>query len=403
MKLQRITIITETYRPEINGVSNTLGQIVDGLVARGIAVQVIRPKQSRHDQGDQIDGVETVLLPGLPIPGYGELRFGLPAWRKVKKSLKQFSPDSIYVATEGPLGLVSARAAKSLGIPVVSGFHTNFHQYFAHYHLSLLTPLVYRYLRYFHNRTQATLAPTKNLQNELAGFGFENVHVMSRGVNADLFNPEKRDVRLRAHWGLEEDELAVIYVGRLAAEKNIDLAVQAFTQMRSEDKRLRFVLVGDGPQAAKLKEDHPDFIFAGIQRGEDLARHYASGDIFLFPSKTDTFGNVVLEAMASGLAVVAFDYAAAHQHIRHEETGLVVPLTTENQDLEPDDDAASADEDYVDLAQSLVNRPNLLKRVRQGARLHAESISWARIVDQFCLHMSKEKLHHGPSKESVVI
>lgn len=393
--LQRISIITETYRPEVNGVANTLSHIVDGLLARGIHVQVIRPQQSSSDQGEFGEAIETTLLPGLPIPGYGELKFGLPSYRKIRKALRAFSPDSIYVATEGPLGLAALKAAKSMNTPVISGFHTNFHQYFAHYHLSLLTPVVYRYLRYFHNRTQGTLAPTRNLQNELQNCGFEHVNVLSRGVNAERFHPEKRDSKLRAKWGLSENELAVIYVGRLAAEKNIELAVQAFQHMRSEDTRLRFILVGDGPMANRLKEQHPEFIFAGTQRDEDLARHYASGDVFLFPSKTDTFGNVVLEAMASGLAVVAFDDAAAHQHIQHEQTGLITPLHNQ-----PD---SVCDDGFVELAQSLVNRPNLLRRVRQGARQHAESIRWERIVDQFCEHLSMEKPDHGPSKASVIV
>ncbi len=399
-RLRRVCIVTETYRPEINGVANTLGHIVDGLVARGIHVLVIRPKQGPQDQGDQTNGVETLLLPGLPIPGYGELRFGLPSWRRVRKALRDFNPDGLYVATEGPLGWVSARVARSQRINVVSGFHTNFHQYFSHYHLSLLTPWVYRYLRYFHNRTAATLAPTDVLQQELSDFGFHHVHVMSRGVNAQLFNPQKRSQQRRKQWGLKHDELAVIYVGRLAAEKNIDLAVQAFNQMRSEDPRVKFILVGDGPLMARLKEDHPDFIYAGMQTGEALAEHYASADIFLFPSKTDTFGNVVLEAMASGLAVVSFDYAAAHQHIEHNQNGLLVSLQPSALD---DDEQASSDEAYVDTAQSLMHKPNLLKQVRQGARQHAESISWARIVEQFCQHLSNEVQDHGPTKESVVI
>lgn len=392
--LQRITIITETYRPEVNGVANTLSHIVDGLCARGIQVQVIRPQQHAADEGEFDQGIESVLMAGLPIPGYKALRFGLPNSGKIRKALSAFSPDSLYVATEGPLGLAAVKAAKALSIPVISGFHTNFHQYFSHYHLGILTPLVYRYLRYFHNQTQGTLAPTKRLQHELQTCGFEQVNVLSRGVNAERFHPSKRCNMLRAEWGLTDQDLAVIYVGRLAAEKNIELAVQAYQQMQSEDARLRFILVGDGPQAAKLKELHPEFVFAGTQTGESLARHYASADIFLFPSKTDTFGNVVLEAMASALAVVAFDDAAAHQHIQHEQTGLLAPFHPQSIDL---------DKGFVELAQSLVNRPNLLRYIRQNARQHAESIRWERIVDTFCEYLSMETPEHGTSKTTAVI
>lgn len=367
MEIQRICIITETFAPEINGVANTLGHLVQGLRELSIHVQIIRP---RHPAGaGQEAGLHTDWVRGMSIPGYSELRMGLPSPREIRRQLEAFAPQVIYVATEGPLGFVAVNAARKLRIPVLSGFHTNFHQYFRHYHLGLLTPLAYRYLRYFHNKTQGTLVPTQEQANELSRVGFANMQVLSRGVNAALFNPQKRDVQLRRHWGLDDDDVAVIYVGRLAAEKNIALALQAFQQMKHEDVRVKLILVGDGPLAEKLADENPGVIFTGAQRGEELARHYASADIFLFPSLTDTFGNVVLEAMASGLAVVAFDYAAARSNILNGESGILIPFG----------DATR----FVERSQSLVDEPNLLRQIRQRARLHAETLRWEAIVEQF--------------------
>lgn len=390
MELKRISIITETFSPEINGVANTLHHLVEGLLAKDIQVQIIRP---RHPAGaiPQAD-LQTDWVAGMGIPGYGELRMGLPKWGEMRHKLAEFAPQVIYVATEGPLGLFAVQAARQLKIPVLSGFHTNFHQYFKHYHLGLFTPLAYRYLRHFHNRTQGTLVPTQQQANQLMQAGFRGVEVLSRGVNADLFNPARRSSQLRRDWGLDDDDVAVIYVGRLAAEKNISLALQAFQQMKHEDVRVRLILVGNGPLAEKLADENPGVIFAGAQRGEELAKYYASADIFLFPSLTDTFGNVVLEAMASGLAVVAFDYAAARYNIRNGENGILIPFA----------DATL----FIERSHSLIDQPNLLHQVRHQARQHAETLRWESIVEQFARQLRgliTGDTHNDTVKKSVTV
>lgn len=390
MELKRISIITETFSPEINGVANTLHHLVEGLRAKHIEVQIIRP---RHPAGaNQQTGLQTDWVSGMGIPGYAELRMGLPKWGQIRRQLREFAPQAIYVATEGPLGLFAVRAARQLKIPVLSGFHTNFHQYFQHYQLGLLTPLAYRYLRHFHNRTQGTLVPTQQQADELVRAGFQDVQVLSRGVNAELFNPSKRSAQLRRDWGLNDEDVAVIYVGRLAAEKNISLALQAFQQMKHEDVRVRLILVGNGPLAEKLADENPGVIFAGAQRGEALASYYASADIFLFPSLTDTFGNVVLEAMASGLAVVAFDYAAARYNIRNGENGILIPFADSTL--------------FAERSQSLIDQPNLLHQVRQQARQHAESLRWEAIVEQFARQLRgliTGDTQNGTVKKSVIV
>jgi len=369
MTPERICIVTETFAPEVNGVANTLSQLVNGMLARGITVQVIRPRQNKTDLDNQQGKLHTVTLPGLPIPGYDQLKFGLPNKAKVQKALAEFQPQAIYVATEGPMGYGAVSIAKKLNIPVLSGFHTNFHQYIEHYHLGALEKLAYRYLRHFHNRTGGTLVPTTLQKQELDRHGFENVQVLSRGVDSQRFSPSKRNAELRAQWGLQDDDIALIYVGRIAGEKNINLALSAYDELKENEPRLKFILVGDGPLLDTIKQRHRDVICCGMKTGEELAQHYASGDIFLFPSKTDTFGNVVTEAMASGLAVVSFNYAAAGEHIIHEHNGMVCDF---------DDDSG-----YSDQVAALLDRPHLLKSIKQNAHRHASTISWDSIVDLF--------------------
>lgn len=371
---QHITIVSETFPPEINGVANTLRHLCQGLMQRGHRVTVIRPRQRQECKGLVAEAGQALfsrehLVTGLPLPGYADLRFGLARSGTLRRLWKQDRPDAIYVATQGPLGVAAVSAAHSLGLAVSSGFHTNFHSYSNYYGVGVLERLLCAYGRWFHNRTSITLVPTRKMAQTTAAMGIRPTGLWSRGVDCNRFAPHKRDEKLRAQWGLKANERAVIYVGRLAPEKNLRMAVACFERLRNLHPRARFILVGDGPMRRQLAEQHPDYIFCGTRRGEDLARHYASGDLFLFPSKTDTFGNVVLEAMASGLAVVAFDDGAASEHLRHEENGMKADL--------------QEDEDFVDGALRLTDQPTLLNRIRAQARLDALELDWNSQIEQF--------------------
>ncbi|HEX6833054.1 MAG TPA: glycosyltransferase family 1 protein [Rudaea sp.] len=312
----RIAIVTETYPPEINGVALTVASLANGLSGVGHEVQIVRPRQSLADSAGHVDDrIDTVLTRGARLPRYPGLQFGLPAARRLRSIWKNEPPDAIYVATEGPLGYSALRAARALHIPACTGFHTRFDDFARHYGLGLITPMVFGYLRRFHRRGGATLVPTAELRDFLDANGFGNVVLLRRAVDTELFSPQRRDEALRAQWGLKPGQLAVIYVGRIAPEKNLPLAVRAFRELRKQHPDARYIWVGDGPARASLAAENPDFIFAGIQRGADLARHFASADLFVFPSLTETFGNVTLEAMASGVPTVAFDYGAAREHL----------------------------------------------------------------------------------------
>jgi glycosyltransferase involved in cell wall biosynthesis len=278
-------------------------------------------------------------------------------------------PDVVHVATEGPLGYSALKMARRMGIPVSSSFHTNFHQYGGHYGLSFGRDLALHYLRWFHNRAACTLVPTDELRERLSKQRFERLVVLSRGVDARLFSPIKRSEVLRKSWGVAPEDPVVIHVGRIAAEKNLDLAVEACQAMRLINPRTRFVLVGDGPLRPALQAKHPEFTYAGVRHDEELAAYYASADVFLFPSITETFGNVVTEAMASGLVLAGYDYAAVRQHVRAGLNGYVAKF---------DDRAA-----FVQMAREVIGRRVDWPALRIAARTTAQTISWDVIVAQF--------------------
>ncbi|UOT00172.1 glycosyltransferase family 1 protein [Xanthomonas arboricola] len=315
----RYAIVTETYPPEVNGVALTVHGLEAGLRARGHQVDVVRPRQS----GDT-DAATALLVRGASLPRYPGLKFGLPATQRLVRHWQITQPDAVYVATEGPLGWSAMRAARRLGIPVATGFHTRFDEYLPDYGAAWLQGTALRWMRRFHNQAEATLVPTRELQQFLRDGGFQRVQLLARAVDSQQFDPARRDPALRAEWGIEGEGFAAIYVGRIANEKNLPLAIRAFRKLQQIRPKARFVWVGDGPARERIAHENPDFIFCGIQRGDALARHFASGDLFLFPSRSETFGNVTLEAMASGVATVAFDYGAAREYLRSGHSGAAV-------------------------------------------------------------------------------
>lgn len=320
-----ITFITETWPPQVNGVAMTVEALANGMAARRHHVEVVRPGVAR------LDGrVGLVSARGIAMPRYPDVQFGLPAGKSLRRRWAVQRPDVVYIATEGPLGLSALRTAKALSIPVVTGFHTRFHDYAAHYGIGLLAPLVRSHLLRFHRRAQMTLVSTRALHAELTDAGIPHVRKLRRGVDGKLFSPERRDPELRRQWGVDDDTPVVLCVGRIAAEKGLVLALQAFRALQARYPAARIVLVGDGPRREALSAAYPEALFVGTKRDTELAAYYASADLFLFPSLSETFGNVVLEAMASGLAVVAFDHAAAQEHIGNGIAGIagiVVPKT----------------------------------------------------------------------------
>ena len=364
-----IALVTETFAPEINGVANTLGHLCDGLRARNHRVQLIRPRQSAD--GNQRSSDDLMLCRGWPLPGYPGLQWGLTSTHRLTRRWCQHPPDVVYIATEGPLGLCALRVARRLGITAVTGFHTNFQQYLRQHGLTLFTRALTHYLRGFHNRSAMTLVPSASQRVELERRHYAHTELLPRGVDSQLFSPAKRQNALRQSWGLRENDIALLYVGRLAPEKNLDALKRCFDELQARypARRFKLIVVGNGSKRASLEASLPEAIFCGQQSGEALACHYASGDVFLFPSLSETFGNVVLEAQASGLGVVAYDEAAAGLHIRHGYNGVLAM---------PGDEYA-----WIEAACWLLDDPETLRTLRLNARRHASRQSWTGIVEQF--------------------
>ena len=327
-------------------------------------MSVVRPRQHRGDLADEGD----LAVAGMPLPGYQGLRLGLPAGSLLRKRWQANRPDLVHVVTEGPLGWSAVHAARKLGIPVTSGFHTNFDRYSIHYGLGWMRPAVAAYLRTLHRRTLATLVPTEALAADLAGEGIPGVRVVGRGVDTELFDPRHRSPELRAAWGVAPDQLVCLYVGRIAPEKNLPLVLKSFAAIQARQADARLVWVGDGPARPDLMAAHPDHHFAGMQVGEALARHYASADLFLFPSLTETYGNVVAEAMASGTAVVAYRSAAAAELIAHGSNGHTVA---------PGDETA-----FVSAAVELAGDASRRQALAAAARQSILPRGWSGVVDR---------------------
>jgi glycosyltransferase involved in cell wall biosynthesis len=365
----RIAFVTETYPPEVNGVAMTMARVVEGLHRRNHDVQVIRPRQDRQDGAESSVRFHEVLMRGLPIPRYPGLRMGVPSKRALVRLWSHHRPDVVHIATEGPLGWSALQAALHLELPVCSDFRTNFHAYSKHYGMGWLHKPIMGYLRKFHNRTQRTMVPTEALRRDLEASGFKHLTVVTRGVDTDQFDPRRRSEALRAQWGASADDPVVVHVGRLAPEKNLVVMSTAFEAIRRVQPRAKLVVVGDGPMRSELEARCPGAIFAGQRVGTDLAAHYASGDLLLFPSLTETFGNVTPEGMASGLPIVAFDYAAAAQLIRSGDNGVLVPFG----------DVAAYVKASVELAADLPRRRSIGER----ARTTASELGWEGIVERF--------------------
>ena len=322
----RITMVTETYPPEVNGVARTIGLMAEGLQRRGHSIELVRPRQNGHDHAVDQDNFTEVLLRGIPIPRYTQLKMGMPSRRLLERRWCDSRPQIVHIATEGPLGWSALSAARRLGIPVATDFHTNFHTYMRDYGMAWLARPVAAYLRAFHNRAACTMVPTREIAEELAARRFERLRVVGRGVDPAVFSPVRRSVELRARWGASGDTLVALCVSRFAHEKNFALVIQAYEAMRRLRPDSRLVLVGDGPLAETLKQQNVGYVVAGRKVNGELSRHYASADVFLFPSMSETWGNVTLEAMASGLGIVAYDYAAAREALRHGESALLAPF-----------------------------------------------------------------------------
>jgi len=370
----RIAYVTETFPPEINGVSLTAERTLRHLRQSGHQVQLLRPRQRGEGKADNRDEWR---MPGGPIPFHPELRYGrcsvadlLHRWRRLGAATL---PELVHVATPGPMAWTALRAARQAGIPTSADFRVNFHRYNGHHGLGWFGPLVLAWLRRLHALADTTFVPTPEVAAGLKTLGFERLQVVGRGVDADRFSPAWRDDWLRREWHARGTDPVMLHVGRLAPEKNVKLALETFEKLRRVQRNLRMVVVGDGPSRRRLEAEHPRARFVGELRGSELARHYASADVFLFPSLTETFGDVTLEAMASGLSVVAFDTAAAGRHVVDGVSGWLAPA----------DEGAAGRDAFTARAHRALGAAHPTSPLRWEAREAARRLDWGSVLGQF--------------------
>ncbi|MHA3049801.1 glycosyltransferase family 4 protein [Acinetobacter sp. ANC 4639] len=365
----KIAIVTETWPPEINGVALSLLHLCQGLQQQGHKIMLIRPEQSRSCTIFLAE--QECLVTAHKIPKYPSLQFGRPQWLKVAKAIEQFQPDVVHIVTEGPLGLLALQVAKMKKIVISSGFHSPFQEFSRFFDLAFLVKPIQHYLRWFHNNTNLTCVPSHDTARALQAHGITcPIQVISRGVDHRLFSPENRCEDMRQHWDVDNQTKVLLYVGRLSPEKEIHVLIDGYLQARRQQQAVRLVIVGDGPDKERLQQLDPEqqVIFMGNLTGQRLAEAYASSDVFVFASRVETFGNVVLEAMASGLPVLAYDYACAHAYVQNEQSGWLIDL-----------------KDGQGLMQRMQNLPALtqLHLMGQQARMQVKDAGWQRPVQQF--------------------
>ena len=360
----RLTLVTETFTPQVNGVSRTLGQLVNHLERAGDEVQVIHP-----DYGIPRTGPHNHLVGSWGLPFYREVSVPVPPFGPARRAIDEFQPDLIHVATEATLGWTALRHALRRQIPIVSSFHTNFDQYCDHYRLGWAKGPVWRYLRWFHNRTLETYAPSMATIADLEGRGFRRLVLWPRGVDGTLFRPDRPGrARVRQGLGFEAGDVVIGHVSRLAAEKNVMHLGAALGEVAAARPEVKFLVVGDGPARGELEAIMgANARFVGYRSGEDLADHYSACDLFAFASLTETFGNVVLEALASGLPTVAVRAGGVGEIVRPGETGLLVEPGT------PPSEMAGA---LVGLVDDRARRVEMAG----AARAHAVTQTWPAIM-----------------------
>jgi glycosyltransferase involved in cell wall biosynthesis len=360
----RITLISDTYLPEVNGVTTVLATMRRGLLDRGHAVQVIAPGYDTPSP----DEAGIVRRWSVRFPPYPAIRLSLPVGPGVGRALDEFKPDLVHVATEGPLGTLGRREALARGLPLVTSFHTDFPRYAARYFGNWAVGPVTNYLRRFHAPAFATQTPSQTTRDELAALGFAKPVVWGRGVDTHHFRVERRDEGRRAALGASAEKPLILHVSRLAQEKDVTTLVAAFKLAHAElGDNARFVVAGDGPEGAMVREALPFATHYGfIDRGR-LADLYADSDLFVFTSPTETCGLVVLEAMASGLPVVTSDQGGVLENVRDGLNGLMVP-------------AGSAPA-FAAATVSLIRTPARREAMASAARAFSVARDWARELD----------------------
>ena len=368
----RVALVTGNYNYAIDGVALTTNRLVGFLERAGVAVKVFAPT-SRKPLFPHVG--ELVSVPSLRIPNNPyRVALGLP--RSVRKQLDAFCPSVVHLCTPDWLGFAALRWAKRHEIPAVATYHTHFSSYLRYYHLGLLEPPLWWLLRRFYRRCREVYVAAASMGDELRARGVRARFVEAPfGVDLDQFHPDQRSLPWRRSLGIADDEVVIGFVGRLVWEKGLAVFADVVNRLANDGIRCRAVVVGEGPARAALQERLPDAIFTGCLSGDELGTAFASLDIFLNPSASETFGCVTVEALASGLAVVAADAPGSRDIIRSGTDGILCP---------PEDRAA-----FTSAVQRLIEDPAERETYRLAALRRALDFNWDTVLAQMLRHLER--------------
>ena len=360
----KIAIFTDTFLPQINGVTNTLNHLLSYLEKSDIEYIVFAPEDDSKER--EVYNIERFF--SIKFFLYPECRIAFPNSFRVNSILQDFNPDAIQLMSEFNVGLAGLKYGKKYNIPTISNYTTNFSQYLNYYKLDMLNDPVWNYMRWFHNQNDLTLCPSEEIKTLLKNNGIINTSIFSRGIDLSKFNPNHKNYKFREEFNLN-NKLVFLYVGRVAPEKDLDTLINSYNKIHNKYKeKIALIITGDGPYLDKCKNELPkDTIFIGFKKGDALSEIYASSDIFVFPSSTETFGNVVLEAMASGIPVIGADAGGVKNIITHRETGLKFkPKNSQELTL---------------MMEELIEKRELREKLKAEALNMVSHKSWNKIFD----------------------
>lgn len=362
----KVALFTGNYNHIRDGVSLTLNRWVEYLLNSGVEVLVFGPTIENPD----LNHVGTLIsVPSIKIPGRPEYRITIGFPSLEKNRLEEFKPDIIHIATPDILGFKALRWAKDHNLPLVSSYHTHFTSYLKYYKLHFAEPLGWKYLRWFYSHCKQIYVPTPSMVAELKahdiGTGNDSLRIWARGVDTDLFNPDKRSLEWRKEKGFKDDEVVITFVSRLVLEKNLKIYANVVRKLENNNKNVRSLVVGDGPAKKDMMNMLPKSVFTGFLKGEELAVAYASSDIFFFPSDTETFGNVTLEGMASGLPCLVADAPGSKSLVDHGVNGYMAAVENEKA--------------FYEYAKQLVENDQLREEMSKQSYIKSGDFTWEKI------------------------
>lgn len=360
----KIALFTDTFFPQINGVSNTIGKMIQYYEKMGIEYKLFTPKYETDPDGCNIETFYSIRFFLYP-----EARLSIPNFGRINMLLADFKPDIVHNITEFNLGCTGMGYAKAHDVPCVSNYTTNFSHYADYYKLNFLKLPIWNWMKWFHNQNQLTLCPSRNAQKLLGAHGISNTELFSRGIDTNVFNPKLRSYDLRKKLGIE-NKITFLYVGRVSIEKDMDVLCKSYNSVRRKYKdRTALIVTGDGPYLEKCKRLLPkDTIFTGFKKGAALSEIYASSDVFVCPSSTETFGNVVQEAMASGLAVIGADAGGVGEIILNGTNGIKFKQKNA--------------QELADCMARMIESDHLRNQLGVLGREYAENHSWDVVFDR---------------------